>query len=169
MDSKIKFPAEVAEDVFFNFDAVCATDKIIKIDTPFYIHRVYKNSTTYNPTRINKNIQCLMKLHEHIEEKLLPLNDFEFTQKVLNYWTAHVTGSYILPFVRTQNPEIILEMSKALQDIFGKDSSFVLTLLQLYSQMRVANSQNKKLQAENEKLKTVLKNVQKQIAEVVES
>ena len=171
LENKIKFPAEipVAEDVIFNFDAVFATDKIIKIATPLYIYRVRPESISHTAQKMQRNIQCLVKLHKHIEEKLLPLNDFEFTQKVLNYWTAHVTGSYILPFIRTQNPEIILEMSRALQAIFEKNSSFVLTLLQLYSQMRLANSQNKKLQAENEKLKTVLKNVQKQIAEVVES
>ena len=169
LENKIKFPVDmaVAEDVIFTFEVVCAADKIVKIDTPFYIYRIRPESISHTAQKMQRNIQCLIKMHKHIGEKLSPLNDFELTQKVLNYWTAHVFGSYILPFVRTQNSKVILEISNALQDIFGKDSSFVLSLLQLYSQMRVINAKNLKLQTENEKLKTALKNVQKQIAEVV--
>lgn len=175
LNNKIKFPSElkIAEDVAFNFEVVCATDKIVKIDKPFYIRRVRSDSISHSTGKIQSNIQCLMNLHKHIEEKLLPLNDFEFTQKVLNYWTNHVTGTYILPFVRNGNFETVLEMSKALQPIFEKNSSFVLTLLQAYSQARLFNVKNKKqilkLATENKKLKTALENIQKQIEEVTKT
>lgn len=169
IDNNIKFPDEVAEDVFFNFGAVCATSKIIKIDEPFYVYRNYQNSTQHNLTRISKNVRCLPVLIEYIKEKLTPLNDFAFTQKVLNYWTGHVIGSYILPFVSDKNPEVLLEMSNALQTHFGKNSAFVLTLLQVYSEVRLANVQNRKLKAENEKLKTALEKIQKEIAEVTKA
>lgn len=175
IDNKIKFPDEipVAEDVIFTFDMVCAANKIIKIDTPFYIYRVHSDSISHTAEKMQRNIQCLIKLHKNIEEKLLPLNDFEFTQKVLNYWTNHVSGSYILPFVRDNNSETFFEMSKALQPIFEKNSSFVLTLLQIYSQFRLANAKSRntqvKLAAENKKLKTALENIQKQITEVTKA
>jgi glycosyltransferase involved in cell wall biosynthesis len=175
IDNKIKFPVDmsVAEDVVFIFLTVYSTSKIVKIDTPFYIYRMNPESISHTAEKIQRNIQCLMKMHEHIEEKLLTLNDFEFTQKILNYWTNHVIGSYIFPFVRDNKSEIVSEMSNALQTIFEKNSSFVLTLLQIYSQFRLTNAINRniqaKLAAENKKLKTALENIQKQITEVTKA
>ena len=170
-ENKIKFPAEmlVAEDVIFAFDAVCAAKKIVKIDNPLYLYRVRPESNSHSAGKLQRNIQCLLALHKQISEKLAPLNDFAFTQKVLNYWTAHVTGIYIFPFIRDKNPEVILEMSNALQPHFEKNSAFVLTLLQVYSEVRLANVQTGKLKAENEKLKTALEKIQKEIAEVTKA
>ena len=170
-ENKIKFPAEmpVAEDVIVAFDAVCAAKKIVKIDNPLYLYRVRPESISHSAGKLQRNIQCLLTLHKYISEKLEPLNDFAFTQKVLNYFTNHVTGSYILPFVRDKNPEVLLEMSNALQTHFEKNSAFVLTLLQIYSEVRLANVQNRKLKAENEKLKTALEKIQKEIAEVTKA
>lgn len=164
LDNKIKFPEKitVAEDVIFNFNAVFATNKIIKIDKPLYLYRVRPESISHSAGKIQRNIQCLLALHKQISEKLAPLNDFAFTQKVLNYWTAHVTGSYIFPFIRDKNPEVLLEMSNALQTHFEKNSAFVLTLLQIYSEVRLANIQNRKF-------KTALEKIQKEIAEVTKA
>ena len=170
-ENKIKFPAEmpVAEDVIVAFDAVCAAKKIVKIDNPLYLYRVRPESISHSAGKLQRNIQCLLTLHKYISEKLEPLNDFAFTQKVLNYFTNHVTGSYILPFVSDKNPEVLLEMSNALQTHFEKNSAFVLTLLQIYSEVRLANIQTGKLKAENEKLKTALEKIQKEIAEVTKA
>lgn len=161
--NNIKFPAEVAEDVFFNFDVVCSTSKIIKIDEPFYIWRCHQESATYNIERVGRNIKSIIELDKHIEEKLLPLNDFAFTQMVLNYWTNHVIGSYILPFINNQSTDVLIKMFEALTPYFEKNSSFVMTLLQLYIQMRLMNVT---VNEENRKLKIELENIQKKIEQV---
>lgn len=176
IENDIKFPAEisVAEDVAFNFDAILATDKIFKISTPLYFYRVRSDSISHSKDKIKRNIQCILNLYDHILEKLSPLNDFEFEQKIKMYWTSHVMGSYLMPFVTNQNTGVFQEIFTALESRFGKESSFVVALLQMYSQMRLINVKNKTLktnlelaQAENKKLKTALENIQKQISEVV--
>ncbi len=145
LKNNIKFPDEVAEDVFFNFDVVCATDKIVKIDIPFYIHRKHFSSATFNPMRITKNLQSVSNLIEHIEKKLSPINDVGFTRLVLMYWTSHVIGSYILPFVNDDVTEISDEISEALKPRFGKNFSFVLTIFNLYLQSQLVFKENQVL------------------------
>ena len=127
----IKFPAEAAEDVFFNFDVICATGKIVKVDEPFYIWRAYTDSTTRNPARLAKNLQSILKLHAHISEKLSPLGDAEFTADVLKFWTRHTLRSYVLPILQRKSQE---EISQALAPAFAQNAPFVATLLQLYAQ-----------------------------------
>ena len=127
----IKFPAEAAEDVFFNFDVICATGKIVKVDEPFYIWRAYTDSTTRNPARLAKNLQSILKLHAHISEKLSPLGDAEFTADVLKFWTRHTLRSYVLPILQRKSQA---EISQALAPAFAQNAPFVATLLQLYAQ-----------------------------------
>ncbi|MBO4401419.1 MAG: glycosyltransferase family 2 protein [Selenomonadaceae bacterium] len=127
----IKFPAAAAEDVFFNFDVLCATGKIFKVSEPFYIWRAYKGSTTQNPARLAKNLQSILALHKHILEKLSPLGDAEFTADVLRFWTWHTLRSYVLPILQRKSQA---EISQALAPDFAQNAPFVATLLQLYSQ-----------------------------------
>ena len=155
LENNIKFPDEVAEDVFFNFDVICATSKIIKIDTPFYIYRTRQGSVTHDIKRIQKNVKSIPVLCEHIEEKLLPLNDKKFTRMVLNYWISDVIRGYILPYIKG-GAEIEEEILKALEPLFGKNSSFVLTILQLYCQERFVMRENKILKEKLENVKKII-------------
>ncbi len=127
----IKFPAEVAEDVFFNFDVICATEKIFKVAEPFYIWRAHADSTTQNPARLARNLQSILELHEHISEKLSPLGDAEFTADVLRFWTRHTLRSYVEPILQKKSHA---EISQALAPAFAQNAPFAATLLQLYAQ-----------------------------------
>lgn len=129
--NQIRFPAEVAEDVFFNFDVVCATGKISKVSEPFYIWRAHRDSATQNPARLQKNIQSILNLYDHISEKLTPLGDAEFTADVLRFWMWHTLRSYVLPILQKKSQA---EISQALAPRFAQNAPFVATLLQLYSQ-----------------------------------
>ena len=167
-ENKIKFPAEVAEDIFFNFDVVCATSKIMKIDVPFYVYRPNSISVSHNPVRTQKNMKSIPVLCRHIEEKLAPLNDENFTRTVVAFWTAHVTNSHIVPFMQGGEAEVADEILKALEVHFGKDSLFVFTLLQFYFQGRIAARENpilkvnlNKVTQENKSLKEKLEQIDK--------
>lgn len=100
LENNIKFPDEVAEDVFFSFDVVYATSKIVKLDMPLYVWRQNLNSASHNPKRIQKNISSVIALSEFIEKKLDPLNDKNFTRLAITFWINHVMASYVLPFIK---------------------------------------------------------------------
>ncbi len=128
LEHEIKFPAEVAEDVFFNFDVLCATDRIVKVAEPFYIWRAHENSTTQNPARFARNFNSILRLHAHIAEKLTPLEDAEFTAAILKFWTLQTLGSYIAPILKQKSQS---EITLALEPTFAQNASFVATILQL--------------------------------------
>ena len=130
---------EVAEDVFFNFGAVCATDNIIKINEPFYIFRVHPASASHTSERFQKNIRCLQVLVAYIEEKLAPLNDVNFVRQVENYWLLHISGNYILPFVNEKN------------------SACLQILMHSYFQGILAVQENQQLKYKLEKIEQILK------------
>lgn len=120
LQNNIRFPDAVAEDVFFNFDVVCATSKIIKIDVPFYVWRQNPKSVSHTPKRVQKNMQAVPILCEHIQEKLASLNDEDFTQIVATYWVGHTMGTYIVPFLKMgggggarQNAKFSMHWSRA--------------------------------------------------------
>lgn len=149
LQKNIRFPDAAAEDAYFNFDVVCATSNITKIDVPFYIWRPNPNSTTKNPQRVQKNMQGILIFFDHIEEKLAPLNDENFTRIVLQYWTGHVINSYIVPFLQSGGGGQMAserEIFNALEPRFKENSSFMFTLLQLYSILRVRDVENRKLE-----------------------
>ena len=147
LQNNIRFPDAAAEDAWFNFDVVCATYKIIKIDMPLYIWRPNQFSTTANPKRVQKNMQGVLLFFDHIKTILAQLNDENFTQMVLQYWTGHVINSYIVPFLQNGGGQMASgrEIFNALEPHFKENSSFVLTLLQLYSILRVRDVENQKL------------------------
>lgn len=140
--NKIRFPAEVAEDIFFNFDVVCATWKIVKLDEPFYIWRPHKTSATHDPARLKKNLQSIFALHEHIREKLAPLNDLNFTEGILIYWINHVIMSYVLPFIDKNSLLAPAGINEALRQRFGKNAPLVATLLQMTVQGILLSKEN---------------------------
>ena len=73
----IRFPNYLAEDVFVHFDLLCATDKIEKIDFPFYIYREHPDSLTHSKKNISKSIEAIMALNNHMRNKLKTLTDDE--------------------------------------------------------------------------------------------
>lgn len=156
LENNIKFPDEVAEDVFFNFDVIFATSKIVKIDIPLYIWRQHLDSASRNPKRIQKNISSVIALSDYIEKKLAPLNDTNFTKIVLMYWTSHVLGTYILPFLREERMPSS-EIFKALNLIFGKNSAFVFSLLQLCFQGNLTARENQNLKNKLATIEKILK------------
>ena len=168
LENNIKFPDEVAEDVFFSFDVVYATSRIIKLDMPLYIWRQHLSSASHNPNRLQKNISSVVALSDYIEKKLAPLNDRNLTVLALTFWINHVMASYVLPFIqKTINPEISDEIFKALEPHFGEKSSFVLALLNLYFQGKFVMQENKvlsinlnKMIPENQNLKNKLATIE---------
>ena len=101
--NNIKFPNEVAEDVFFAFDIICATSNIVKIDVPLYIWRNRQESASNNSARITKNMQGVIALHEHLQNKLAVIGDWNFMLEVLSNSINNAMNSYILPFVSKNN------------------------------------------------------------------
>ena len=166
-DNNIKFPNEVAEDVFFNFDVVCATSKIAKIEVPLYIVRLNPDSVSHNPKRLQKNVKSIPVLSAHIEEKLSPLQDRNFVQMILMYWISHVTNTHVVPQYTNGGGTALQALLEGLEPRFGKDSPFVLTLFQLYFQGFSALRENQflkinlnKLVSENQMLKNKLANIE---------
>lgn len=156
LENDIKFLDEVAEDVFFNFDVICATSKIVKIEKPLYVYRTRQGSVTHDSKRLQKNIKSIPILSDHIEKKLQPLNDKKFTQMVLTFWISDVLRGYVLPFMKN-DAETFEEILKALEPRFGKNSAFVLTLIQLYFQERLIRRENRILKNKLESIREILK------------
>ena len=158
LDNGIRFPNEVAEDVFFNLDVVFATHKIAKIDVPVYIWRKHDTSTTFNPARLQKNMKSILALSKYIEEKFSSLNDANFTRLVLTFWINHVISSYIVPFTKNVNlSDIADEVIGVLKPRFGKDTAFVFTLMQLNFQGKIAIQENRKLKKKLDDIEKVIK------------
>lgn len=164
INNNIKFLNEVAEDVFFNFDVICATGKIVKIKFPFYIYRIYQNSVSHNSNRLQKNIQSIPALNDHIEKKLAQLNDPDFTRLITMYWVSHVMGTHIMGHLN-QNGSGLTEngLLKGLAPRFGNNASFIATLLCLYKNVTKENQFLKinlnKLSQENQNLKKSPENI----------
>ena len=167
LENNIKFPDEVAEDVFFSFDVVYATSKIVKLDMPLYIWRQNLSSASHNPKRIQKNISSVIALSEFIEKKLEPLNDKNFTRLAITFWINHVMASYVLPFIKLGGGAAEREIFQSLEPHFGEKSSFVLALLQLYFQGKFVLQESKvlslnlnKMTSENQNLKNKLATIE---------
>ena len=143
--NKIRFPSEVAEDVFFNFDVVCATGKIVKIDEPFYIWRPHRTSATHDPARLKKNLLSIFTLHKHIRKKLMALNDLNFTEEILIYWMNHVLKSYVMPFVDKNSLMVPAGINEVLEQQFGKNAPLVATFLQMSFQGIITSKENMSL------------------------
>lgn len=130
--TKIRFPNEVGEDVFFTLDILYATEKIIKIDTPLYLWRENNNSASHRSDRLNKNIKSTLVLHDYVVKKLSPTNDEKFISDVSTRLLDSVVGSYVIPFTRGGAEDILEEFAKDLSPRFGENTHFVLSLVRLY-------------------------------------
>ena len=151
VDNKIKFPAEVAEDVFFTIDVIFATNKIFKITFPYYVWRQSKNSASNDVSRVYKNMQSILNLSDYLEEKLAPLNDELFTSEFIFYQIDGVIDNYLAPFFKIDEEtamSALEEVTKAIKPRFGKNTLFVRSILHGYFQGRNAVNENKKLQEE---------------------
>ena len=100
VENKIRFPAEVAEDVFLTIDVLFATNKIFKVDFPFYAWRVHSDSTTFDISRAYKNMNSILNLYDFLLKKLAPLNDDEFIAEFIFSQVSGAISSYIKPLFK---------------------------------------------------------------------
>ena len=146
VDKKIKFPAEVAEDVFFTVDVLLATNKIAKVEFPFYIWRQSESSATHDVKRAYKNMLSILNLSDWLEKKLAPLKDNVFKSEFIFYQVDGAIDNYLAPFFRTDEKlamQAIDEITKAIKPRFGKNTLFVRSILHGYFQGRNAINENK--------------------------
>ncbi|MBQ7628857.1 MAG: glycosyltransferase, partial [Selenomonadaceae bacterium] len=125
VDKKIKFPAEVAEDVLFTVDVLLATNKIAKIEFPFYIWRQSESSASADVSRAYKNMLSILNLSDWLEKKLAPLKDNVFTSEFIFYQVDGAIDNYLAPFFRTDEKlamQAIDEITKAIKPRFGKNT-----------------------------------------------
>lgn len=146
VDKKIKFHAEVAEDVFFTVDVLLATNKIAKIEFPFYIWRKSESSASADVSRAYKNMLSILNLSDWLEKKLSPLKDAVFTSEFIFYQVDGAIDNYLAPFFRTDEKlamQALDEVTKAIKPRFGKNTLFVRSILHGYFQGRNAINENK--------------------------
>ena len=148
IDNNIKFPAEVAEDLFFTIDVIFATSKILKVTFPYYIWRKSESSASSDVSRVYKNMKSVLNLIDYLEKKLAPLNDDEFTSKFIFYQIDGMINSYLAPFFKIDNKTTQLaldEVTRAIEPRFGKNTLFVRSILLGHFQGRNAINENKRL------------------------
>lgn len=149
VDNKIKFPAEVAEDVFFTIDVIFATSKIFKITFPYYVWRKSKSSASHDVSRAYKNMLSILNLSDYLEKKLAPLNDESFTSEFIFTQIDGAVDSYLAPFFNKDEEtamKALDEVTGAIKPRFGKNTLFMRSILHGYFQGRNAINENKKLQ-----------------------
>lgn len=147
-DNKIRFPAEVAEDVFFTIDVLLTTSKIAKMDFPFYIWRKHENSALHDISRVYKNMKSILNLSDWLEKKLAPLNDEIFTSEFIFSEIDGVIESYLAQFFSIDEEtamKALDEVTRAIKPQFGKNTLFVRSILHGYFQGINAINENKKL------------------------
>lgn len=147
-DNEIKFPAEVAEDVFFTVDVIFATNKIEKVDFPFYVWRNFKNSASKDISRVYRNMLSVLHLSDRLEEKLAPLDDPAFTSKFIFLQVDGALDSYLAQFFCVDDETVLAaldEVTRALKPRFGKNTLFVRSILQGYLQGRNVINKNAEL------------------------
>ena len=149
VDNKIKFPVEVAEDVFFTIDVIFATSKIFKITFPYYVWRKSKSSASHDVSRAYKNMLSILNLSDYLEKKLAPLNDESFTSEFIFTQIDGAVDSYLAPFFNKDEEtamKALDEVTGAIKPRFGKNTLFMRSILRGYFQGRNAINENKKLQ-----------------------
>lgn len=147
-DNEIKFPAEVAEDVFFTVDVIFATNKIEKVDFPFYVWRNFKNSASKDISRVYRNMLSVLHLSDRLEEKLAPLDDPAFMSKFIFLQVDGALDSYLAQFFGVDDETVLAaldEVTRALKPRFGKNTLFVRSILQGYLQGRNVINKNAEL------------------------
>lgn len=141
VDNKIKFPAEVAEDVFFTVDVLYLTSNIVKVDFPYYIWRKFDSSASHDVSRAYKNIQSMLNLCDYLVKKLEPLNDPLFTSEFIFYQIDGAMDSCLAPFFKIDDDTAMWalnEITRAIEPRFGENTLFVRSILHGYFQGRNA-------------------------------
>ena len=132
-EKKIRFPSYLAEDVFVHFDLLCATSKIVKIDTPFYIYRTNPNSVTRAKKSMSKIIESMFALHNHVKNKLFSLNADEFfiNRACLSIFNG-VSSVFLLPFYLEDEKKLLHEFEEYFQKNLGEEGKNVAMLFYSY-------------------------------------
>ena len=152
VDNKIKFPAEVAEDIFFTIEVLLATNKIVKIEFPYYVWRQSESSATHDVSRAYKNMLSILNLSDWLEKKLAPLKDPFFASEFIFCQIDGMIDSYLAQFFRNDEKlamKALDEVTKAIKPRFGKNTLFVRSILHGYFQGRNAINENKILRAKS--------------------
>jgi len=131
---KIRFPVKyLAEDVFVHFDLLCATDKIVKIDTPFYIYRTNPNSVTRSNKNVSKAVESIFVLTDHVRKKLSTLINSElFVNQVCLSLLNGISSVYFLPPYLQDSTQTFHELNEGCKKIFGEQSEKSAFLLYAY-------------------------------------
>lgn len=158
VENNIRFPDHVAEDLFWLFDIICATGNIIKIDKPVYIWRQVNTSASHEISRLKKNVEAIVALSKYLDRKLNELisDDPMFINIVISRILRGPIDCYILPFFTKDFNYTLNMIDEAISSTFDKDSRFVISMIQNYAIERFTIY---KLQAENIKLISTLKNL----------
>lgn len=128
----IRFPDCVAEDVFFTFDVLLSTDKIVKISEPVYIWRQRDQSASHTIDRLKQNIESVIRLSAYLEKKLAAFDDPIFINNVTFKIVNGVLLDYSIQLFSKEPVRCIEEAEEALRPIFGDNTMFVLNLLKAY-------------------------------------
>ena len=140
----IRFPDCVAEDVFFTFDVLLSTDKIVKISEPMYIWRQREQSASHDISRIKQNVEGAVRLSAYLEKKLAAFNDPIFTNNVTFKVVNAEILDYSMKFFSEDPINCIEKAEEALRPIFGDNTMFVLNLIKAYIFQSIKEYQAKK-------------------------
>ena len=126
---KIRFPNFLAEDVFVHFDLLCATEKIVKIETPFYIYRTNPNSITQTKKDMSKIIETIFAMNLHVRKKLSTLtDDIIFINKTCLSILNGLSSVFLQPFYQEDEAKIFHELEECFKKNFGdggEDFAFI--------------------------------------------
>lgn len=131
---KIRFPSNyLAEDFFVHFDLLCKTNKIVKIDTPFYIYRTNQNSVTKSRKHISKALESFFALFVHVEKRLSKLGEDEnFIIQVNLSLLNCVSLFYFLPAYVDNSLQTFYELQKACKKISGEQGEKLAFMFYAY-------------------------------------
>ena len=128
--AKIRFPNCLAEDVFVHLDLLCKTEKILKVDKPFYIYRTHANSVTHSAKHLVKATDSIFRLNAYIREKLNPLTDDKnFIDKVIISIMEGVGAVYLQGAYQRNQRGTLEEIYPALEKHFGEHARAAFDLL----------------------------------------
>ena len=133
-EEKIRFPDYyLAEDVFVHFDLLCATDNIVKINTPFYVYRTNLTSLTRSKKNVIKALESMFALNTHVRNKLTKLTDDErFINNTCLSLMNGVSSIYFLPLYKENPTETFHELEKFFQKHFDSEVTNLTTILFAY-------------------------------------
>ena len=166
INNNIRFPDSVGEDLFWLFDIICATSKIIKIDKPVYIWRPRNESASHNARRLQQNINAVIMISNYVYKKLMALNieDSDFIDNVTSHMAKSLLINYVLSFFKKEPTKTMNFIAEALTPTFGENTPFIKSILKNYILEYI---EKQKLLQENDKLKNVITSIRDDIAQLI--